>query len=152
MTTLADRLPDEGRRAPFLDLDQRRLILPRHLVSVGLLLFEGGPVSSAPGVASGVAELERAGIVGRGKLHPVARDLLSPIASPQAVISVEIFGSGPPEIATIWCDGRRCTLGVLFGEVVLEDAGGGCPSERSVGSVVIVEVDEPVVGGSALGF
>ena len=44
------------------------------------------------------------------------------------------------------------TLGVLFGEVVLEDAGGGCPSERSVGSVVIVEVDEPVVGGSALGF
>ena len=43
-------------------------------------------------------------------------------------------------------------LGVLFGEVVLEDAGGGCPSERSVGSVVIVEVDEPVVGGSALGF
>ena len=44
------------------------------------------------------------------------------------------------------------SLGVLFGEVVLEDAGGGCPSERSVGSVVIVEVDEPVVGGSALGF
>ena len=43
-------------------------------------------------------------------------------------------------------------LAVLFGEVVLEDAGGGCPSERSVGSVVIVEVDEPVVGGSALGF
>ena len=47
-------------------------------------------------------------------------------------------------------NGRR--LVVLFGEVVLEDAGGGCPSERSVGSVVIVEVDEPVVGGSALGF
>ena len=46
----------------------------------------------------------------------------------------------------------RLLLGVLFGEVVLEDAGGGCPSERSVGSVVIVEVDEPVVGGSALGF
>ena len=36
-------------------------------------------------------------------------------------------------------------LVVLFGEVVLEDAGGGCPAERSVGSVVIVEVDEPVV-------
>ena len=34
---------------------------------------------------------------------------------------------------------------MLFGEVVLEDAGGGCPAERSVGSVVIVEVDEPVV-------
>ena len=48
--------------------------------------------------------------------------------------------------------GLPLSLGVLFGEVVLEDAGGGCPSERSVGSVVIVEVDEPVVGGSALGF
>ena len=42
-------------------------------------------------------------------------------------------------------------LVVLFGEVVLEDAGGCCPSERSVFSVVIVEVDEPVVGVGALG-
>ena len=42
------------------------------------------------------------------------------------------------------------SLGVLFGEVVLEDVGWGGPSERSVGSVVIVEVDEPVVGPGAL--
>lgn len=42
-------------------------------------------------------------------------------------------------------------LGVLFGEVVLEGADWGCPFERSVGSVVIVEVDEPVVGCVALG-
>ena len=39
---------------------------------------------------------------------------------------------------------------MLFGEVVLEDAVGGCPSGRSVVSVVIVEVDEPVVGVGAL--
>lgn len=43
-------------------------------------------------------------------------------------------------------------LGVLFGEVVLDDADGGGPSERSVGSVVIVEVDEPVVGVGSLDF
>ena len=42
------------------------------------------------------------------------------------------------------------SLGVLFGEVVLEDAVGGCPSGRSVVSVVIVEVDEPLVGVGAL--
>jgi hypothetical protein len=41
---------------------------------------------------------------------------------------------------------------VLFGEVVLDDADGGGPSERSVGSVVIVEVDEPEIGVSALGL
>jgi hypothetical protein len=48
-------------------------------------------------------------------------------------------------------DGQR-ELGVLFGEVVLDEAGGGCPSERSVGSVVIVEVDELGVCLGALGF
>ncbi len=42
------------------------------------------------------------------------------------------------------------SLVVLFGEVVLEDAGWGCPSERSVVSVVIVEVDESVVCDLAL--
>ena len=41
-------------------------------------------------------------------------------------------------------------LDVLFGEVVLDDAGGGCPAECSVGSVVIVEVDEPVIGAGSL--
>ena len=46
--------------------------------------------------------------------------------------------------AAVWSDEGRLLV-VLFGEVVLEDAGGGCPAERSVGSVVIVEVDEPVV-------
>ncbi len=43
-------------------------------------------------------------------------------------------------------------LGVHRGEVVPDDAGGCLPSERPVGSVVIVEVDEPVVGVGALGF
>jgi len=111
MRMRAGQLPDEDPRPPLLDLEQRRLILPRHLVPVGLLLFEGRRTSDAPDVATGVAELERAGIVGHGELHPFARDLLSPIASPQAVVSVEISGSGPLEIATIWCAGRRCTLG-----------------------------------------
>ena len=41
---------------------------------------------------------------------------------------------------------------VVGGEVVLEGAGGGCPAERSVGSVMIVEVDEPGVGVGTLGF
>ena len=44
----------------------------------------------------------------------------------------------------------RVQLDVVFGEVVLEDAVGGCPSERSVVSVVIVEVDEPFVGVGSL--
>jgi hypothetical protein len=45
-------------------------------------------------------------------------------------------------------------LGVFRGEVVPEQLGEGghrgVPSERAVGAVVIVEVDEPVVGRSAL--
>ena len=41
---------------------------------------------------------------------------------------------------------------MLRGEVVLEDADGVGPFERSVGSVVIVEVDESGVGLVALGF
>ncbi len=43
-------------------------------------------------------------------------------------------------------------LDVHRGGVVPDDVGGCCPVERSVGSVVIVEVDEPVVGAGALGF
>ena len=43
-------------------------------------------------------------------------------------------------------------LGVHRGEVVLEDAGWGCPAECSVGSVVIVEMHEPGVGAGPLGF
>jgi hypothetical protein len=43
-------------------------------------------------------------------------------------------------------------LDVLFGEVVLDDADGGGPSERSVGSVVIAEVDESGVGVGSLGL
>ena len=41
---------------------------------------------------------------------------------------------------------------MVYGEVVLEDADGGGPFERSVGSVVIVEVDEPGVAAGALVF
>ena len=44
------------------------------------------------------------------------------------------------------------SLGVYRGEVVLEDAGWGCPAECSVGSVVIVEMHEPGVGAGPLGF
>ena len=44
------------------------------------------------------------------------------------------------------------SLGVITGEVVLEDAGWGCPAECSVGSVVIVEMHEPGVGAGPLGF
>ena len=43
-------------------------------------------------------------------------------------------------------------LVVHRGEVVLEDAGWGCPAECSVGSVVIVEMREPGVGAGPLGF
>ena len=49
--------------------------------------------------------------------------------------------------AVIWA-----SLVVLRGEVVLEDAGGGCPAERSVGSVMIVEVDEAAVAVASLGL
>ena len=42
------------------------------------------------------------------------------------------------------------SLDVLFGDVVLEDADGGGPCERSVGSVMIVEVDESFIGACAL--
>jgi SAM-dependent methyltransferase len=53
--------------------------------------------------------------------------------------------------------GRRAArrLGVFRGEVVPEggEGGGGCgPAEGAVGSVVIVEVDERVVGGVSFGF
>ena len=47
---------------------------------------------------------------------------------------------------------RPETLAVHRGEVVLEDAGWGCPAECSVGSVVIVEMHEPGVGAGPLGF
>ena len=44
---------------------------------------------------------------------------------------------------------------MLFGEVVLGElgeGGDGCgPAERTVGSVVFVEVDEAVVGGWCVG-
>ncbi len=47
-------------------------------------------------------------------------------------------------------------LGVLRGEVVLEQLVEGGhwsgPAECAVGSVLIVEVDEPVIGGSSLPF
>jgi 5'-nucleotidase len=45
---------------------------------------------------------------------------------------------------------RIVRLDVLFGDVVLEDADGGGPSERSVGSVMIVEVDESFIGAGSL--
>ena len=45
---------------------------------------------------------------------------------------------------------------MLFGEVVFGElgvgGGGGCPVECAVGSVVIVEVDEALVGGLSLVF
>ena len=50
---------------------------------------------------------------------------------------------------------KQDTMGHLVvhrGEVVLEDAGWGCPAECSVGSVVIVEMHEPGVGAGPLGF
>lgn len=43
-------------------------------------------------------------------------------------------------------------LAVLRGEVVPDDADGGGPAERSVGSVVIVEVDELEVADVTLGL
>ncbi len=48
-----------------------------------------------------------------------------------------------------WGPSRGRGLAVLGGEVVPEGAGGCCPSERPVGSMVIVEVDEAGVAGAA---
>jgi hypothetical protein len=56
-------------------------------------------------------ELIAAGIVDGGELHPVARQILSPVASPEVVVSVEISGSTFIEIATIWRRGPRATVG-----------------------------------------
>ena len=61
-----------------------------------------------------------------------------------------ILGLDRPSGGTATVNGRR--LAVLRGEVVLEDAGGGCPAERSVGSVMIVEVDEAAVAVASLGL
>ena len=55
-------------------------------------------------------------------------------------------------VATDRAAGIATSLGVYRGEVVLEDAGWGCPAECSVGSVVIVEMHEPGVGAGPLGF
>lgn len=112
MTAQADPLPAGNPQPPLLDLARRRLILPRHLVPVGLLLLERQRIPDAPHVVPGLGELERAGIVNRGELHPVARDILRPIASPAVVVSIEIAGSGPLVIATIWRSGSRATLGM----------------------------------------
>ncbi len=61
---------------------------------------------------------------------------------PKAIIMLSAFS-----LLRGCCEDR---LVVLFGEVVPDDAGGGGPSECSVGSVVIVEVDESVVGVGSL--
>ena len=61
--------------------------------------------------------------------------------------------TGMPMAGLDWS--RRTELVLLDvhrGEVVLEDAGWGCPAECSVGSVVIVEMHEPGVGAGPLGF
>ena len=68
------------------------------------------------------------------------------IAGEALAHALEPLGLEPSIVAT---DADPHLLGVHRGEVVLEDAGWGCPAECSVGSVVIVEMHEPGVGARA---
>ena len=79
--------------------------------------------------------------VGRATARHVAAEFTMELA-----VAAEAMDKGAVSVST----GRL--LDVRRGEVVPDDACGGCPAERSMGSVVIVEVDESVVGVGALGF
>ena len=83
--------------------------------------------------------------------HP-AWVLLTPPAVPPVPVDSSAFGASFFNGCVSGHGYGSSGLGVLFGEVVPGDGDGCGPSECSVGSVVIVEVDEPVVGLGAFGF
>jgi hypothetical protein len=103
-----------------LDTRRPRLVLPRYLVPVGLFLLERRNLPSDHDLASEVDELERAGIVQEGRLHPVARRILAPVADPALVVSVEMSTTALPEISTIWRAGSGATLGTSLDHTVFE--------------------------------
>lgn len=109
MTLPAKRPGQPG--APRIDIPGRRLTLPRHLVPIALMLRRRA--ASAPGGDSmpGRAELENAGIAGERGLHPLAHRILTPMASPDMVVSVEVAEKGGRRFATIWGRGSAATLG-----------------------------------------
>lgn len=94
---------------PQIDIPGRRLVLPRHLVPIALMLRqreaagEGGPVP-------GREELDRAGITRGERLHPLAHRILGPVASPHMVVSVEVTEERR-RFATIWSRRSVATLG-----------------------------------------
>ena len=120
MSSLIPPSRSEGARPAALDRRGRRLILPRHLVPVGLLLLERGDIPADNQLAPQLVELEQAGIVRDGRLHPAAHHILAPVATPSAVISVETAAETLPEISTIWRKGSRATLGASRDHTVFE--------------------------------
>lgn len=111
MTLDSGALGTEEPGRPSFEPHRLRLTLPRELVPIGLLLLEGDDPPRDPGLRSGLAALDRAGIAAGGKLDSIAADILRPLAAPWAVISVELSRPACLEIATIWIRGPGATIG-----------------------------------------
>ena len=120
MSSLGRRPQSEGNAQAALDPRGRRLVLPRHLVPVGLLLLERGDIPAGNDLDSQLVELQQAGIVRDGRLHPAAHRILAPMATPSAVISVETAAATLPEISTIWRNETQATVGASRDHSVFE--------------------------------
>jgi hypothetical protein len=86
-----------------------RLVLPRELVPVALLLLER-PGITPDGLEMQLAALKAAGIATGSGLHPAAQATIAPLARPTTVLSIEILGPRPT-ISTIWIADCGATLG-----------------------------------------
>ena len=111
MTLNLEPAAADGDGTPVIDIEHRRLVLPRHLVPIGLLLLDGRLSRDRQGISAGLDQLEAAGIAAEGKIHPIARSILAPIADPAVVISINFPMSTTREIATVWRRGQAATVG-----------------------------------------
>ena len=93
-----------------LDVATERLVLPKHLVPVALLLMERTRLPRDDDLASEMDALATAEVTVDGALHPLVRRILSPVAAPTVVVSIRIGGAGG-KIATVWASRAGATIG-----------------------------------------
>ncbi|MDX2468486.1 MAG: ESX secretion-associated protein EspG [Acidimicrobiia bacterium] len=97
-------------QAPVATIDhlRRSVCVARRLMPSILAIHAG----QQPALSRAATELRAGGILATDELDPLVTTLVEVMTNPQLVISVEVYRSAKPNLATFWATPRRAVVGL----------------------------------------
>ena len=90
-----------------IDRQRRSVCVARRLMPSILAIHSG----QRPALTEAASELRSGGILATDQLDPLVTTLIEVMTNPQLVLSVEVYRSTRPDLATFWATPRRAVVG-----------------------------------------